>query len=185
MAHKITTDFEKNCLKAIEHFKLEVGRLRGGRASTTMLESIQVNYYGSMVPMIQVGMLASPEPRLLTIQVYDGNAVEAVEKAIQQAELGLNPSREGNLVRIMVPALSEERRKELIKTLHRMAEEAKVSVRNCRRDALDIVKKDKEKNLLSEDEVKRLQEEVQKITDKHVKLVDENLAQKEKDMLAV
>lgn len=185
MSNKITADFEKSSQKAIEHFKSEVGKLRGGRASTTMLETIQVNYYGAQVPLIQVGMIAAPEPRLLTVQVYDANAVDAVEKAIQQADLGLNPSREGSLVRIMVPALSEERRKDLIKTLHRMAEEAKVSVRNCRRDALDVVKKEKEKNSLAEDDVKRLQDEIQKITDKYVKLVDENLTQKEKEMLSV
>jgi ribosome recycling factor len=185
MAHKIAQDFDKNGQKAVEHFKLEVGKLRGGRASTTMLETILVNYYGSMVPLIQVGMIAAPEPRLLTVQVYDANAVEAVEKAIQQADLGLNPSREGSLVRIMVPALSEERRKDLIKTLHRMAEDAKVAVRNLRRDALDVAKKEKEKNLLTEDDAKRLQDEIQKITDKYVKLVEESLVQKEKEMLSV
>ncbi|MBX7136730.1 MAG: ribosome recycling factor [Oligoflexia bacterium] len=177
--------FKDQCVKAVEHFKKELGRVRSGRASTSLLEGVMVDYYGSQVPLIQVGLINAPEARLLTIQVYDGSAVEAVEKAIQKSELGLNPSREGNLVRVVIPALNEERRKELIKTLHRMTEEARVSLRNHRRDQIDELKKQEKSKEISSDELHRGQDEVQKITDKATADVEALLHAKEKEMMEV
>ena len=156
--------------------------MRGGRASSQMLEGIMVDYYGSQTPIRQLGMINTPEPRLITIQVYDGGAVDGVEKAIRQADLGLNPARDGNLIRVNIPALTEERRKELIKKLHKMGEETKVAIRNHRRDSIDEIKKDKS---ISEDESRRLQEDIQKVVDAAGKDADAVIAAKEKEMLAV
>ncbi|MCO6429561.1 MAG: ribosome recycling factor [Deltaproteobacteria bacterium] len=177
--------FESQCKTAIEHLKKEIGRLRTGRASSALLEGITVEYYGSQVPLIQLGMIATPEPRLITVQVYDGGAVEAVEKAIRQADLGLNPARDGNLIRISIPALTEERRKELIKKLHKLGEECKISLRNHRRDAIDELKKKEKAKEMSSDDLRRGQDEIQKITDRHTSDVDSIMGQKEKEMLEV
>ncbi len=170
---------EAGCKKTNEHFKKDLGRLRTGRAATSMLEGINVDYYGSHVPLIQLGLISAPEPRLLTIQVYDSGAVESVEKAIMQSELGLTPNRDGALIRINIPALTEERRKELIKKLHKMGEEAKVALRNNRREALDALKKVEK----AEDAVKRGETEIQKIIDKYQKDIDSLVALKEKEIL--
>ena len=178
-------EFKSQCTKALEHFKKDLGRLRTGRASTSILEGLHVEYYGSQVPLQQVGMVAAPEPRLLTIQVYDAAAVEGIEKAIQQADLGLNPSRDGNLIRVIIPALNEERRKEMIKKLKGMAEDTKVALRNLRRDVVDEVKKSQKNKEISEDDSRRDQEEIQKITDKFIADVDTASAVKEKEMMEV
>jgi len=178
-------DLEAKCKKTAEHFKTDLGRLRGGRATTSLLEGVTVDYYGSRVPLIQLGMISAPEPRLLTIQVYDRGAVEAVEKAIQQADLGLNPSRDGSLVRIAIPALTEERRKDLIKKLHKMAEEAKVTIRNHRRESMDGLKKQEKDKQISADDLRRGSDEIQKITDKSTAEIDGLLQGKEKEMMEV
>lgn len=176
-------DLESNCKKAIEHLKKEAGKLRGGRASSSMLDSVQVEYYGSMVPLIQMGMVNCPEPRLITVQVYDGGAVDAVEKAIRNAELGFNPMREGNLLRIPVPALTNERRKDLSKLLSKLGEETKVSIRQHRREEIDAIKaklKDKE---LSEDAAKREEQDVEKIKAKYEAEVETVIEAKSKELL--
>lgn len=178
-------DLDSKCKKTIEHFKAEIGRLRTGRAHTSLLEGIQVDYYGSRVPLIQMGMIGAPEPRLLTIQVYDGSAVESVEKAIQQSELGLNPMREGNLLRIAIPALNEERRKEFVKKLNKLGEENKVVIRNHRRDAIDELKKQEKDKKISQDDLRRGQDEVQKVTDKFILDLDQLATAKEKEILEV
>ncbi len=178
-------DYKAQCAKALDHFKKELGRLRSGRATPALLESVQVEYYGSKVPLQQLGMVAAPEPRMLTIQVYDGSAVEAVEKAIHQSELGLNPSREGSLVRVVIPALNEERRKDLIKKVGKMAEETKVSLRNLRRDEVEGVKKQVKNKEMSEDDSRRAQDEIQKILDKVIADVDVAAAAKEKELMEV
>lgn len=178
-------DLEDKCKKTIEHFRKDLGRLRSGRAHASLLEGVTADYYGSQVPLQQLGLIAAPEARLLTIQVYDPSAVEAVEKAIQQSGLGLNPARDGNLVRIAIPALNEERRKELIKKLHKMAEETKVALRNHRRDTIDSLKKREKDKQISEDEVRKGQEEVQKIVDRYSADVDSVMSAKEKEMLEV
>lgn len=178
-------DLEQKCKKTIEHFKRDMGKMRTGRANSSMLEGVHVDYYGSSVPLIQLGMINAPEPRLLTIQIYDAGAVDAVEKAIRQADLGLNPARDGNLIRINIPPLTEDRRKDLIKKLHKMCEENRVVIRNHRRDSIDILKKDEKDKKLSADDLRRGQEQVQKITDKYIAEIDALLAAKEKEMMEV
>ncbi len=176
---------ETKCKKSIEHFKRDIGRLRTGRASASLLDGLMVDYYGSQTPLIQLGMIAVPESRIITIQVYDPGAVDAVEKAIQQSELGLNPGRDGNLIRIVIPALTEERRKDLIKKLGKMGEETKVTVRNHRREAIDGLKAQEKDKKISEDDSRRLQDEIQKITDRYNKEIDTIVAVKEKEMMEV
>lgn len=178
-------ELKAECDKTVQHFKRDLSRLRTGRASASLLDGIMVDCYGSHMPLIQLGMINTPEPRLITVQVYDRGAVEAVEKAIQGADLGLNPSKDGNLIRIAIPSLTEDRRKELIKKLHKMAEDTKVSLRNHRRDELDKLKKQEKDKAISADDLRRSTEEVQKIIDKFSSDVDVLLAAKEKEMLEV
>lgn len=178
-------NYKANCAKALDHFKKELGRLRSGRATPQLLETVQVDYYGSRCSLQQLGMIAAPEPRMLTIQVYDASAVEAIEKAIHQSELGLNPSREGSLIRIVIPALNEERRKDLIKKVGKMAEETKVSLRNLRRDEVEAVKKSLKSKEISEDDSRRSQDEIQKILDRVIADVDVAAGAKEKELLEV
>jgi len=163
---------------AVEVLRKEFSGLRTGRASVNLLDSIHVDAYGSMMPLNQVGTVNVPEPRLLTVQVWDKGLVKAVEKAIRDAGLGLNPQPDGQLVRVPVPELSGERRQELVKIAGKYGEHARVAVRNVRRDAMDALKKEK----LSEDEHKVQNEKVQKLTDETIKKVDETLAAKEKEI---
>jgi len=167
---------------AIEKLKNEFAGLRTGRASTSMLEPVVVDIYGSKMPLNQVGTVSVPEPRLLTVQVWDASATSAVEKAIRESGLGLNPMAEGTLIRVPIPELNEERRKELTKVAGQYAESARVAIRNVRRDGMDDIKKDSD---LSEDDKKRLEKEVQKLTDAKVKIVDQMLSDKEKDIMTV
>lgn len=178
-------ELEKECKAAIEHAKKEVSRFRTGRASASLLDGLMVEYYGSMVPIIQLGMINAPESRLITVQVYDAGAVDGVEKAIRGADLGLNPSRDGNLVRVSIPALTEDRRKELTKKLSKLGEETKVGIRNHRRDTIDDLKKKEKSKEMSADELKRGLDEVQKITDKYISEVDTVMAAKEKEIMEV
>jgi len=178
-------DLETKCTDSIEHFKRELTRMRSGRASTGLLEGLMVDYYGTQTPLQQLGLLNAPEARLITIQVYDTNAVESVEKAILQSDLGLNPSRDGNLIRINIPTLTEERRQELVKKINRMAEDAKVSIRNHRRDTIDSLKKQQKAKEISEDDLHRSMDDVQKIADDHIKGIETLLADKEKEMMEV
>ena len=169
---------------AIDSVKHEFSGLRTGRASTAMLDTITVEVYGSRMPLSQVGSISVPEPRLLTVTVWDSSSVKAVEKAIRDANLGLNPAPDGNLIRIPVPELNQDRRKELVKVASQYAESGRVAVRNIRRDGMETLKKDKADGQ-SEDENKRLGEEVQKLTDEYVKKIDTMLADKEKDIMTV
>lgn len=169
---------------AIDSVKHEFSGLRTGRASTAMLDTIQVEVYGSRMPLAQVGSISVPEPRLLTVTVWDSGSVKAVEKAIRDANLGLNPAPDGNLIRIPVPELNQDRRKELVKVASQYAEAGRVAVRNIRRDGMEALKKDKADGQ-SEDENKRQGEEVQKLTDEYVKKIDTMLGEKEKDIMTV
>lgn len=184
MKDKIDT-FAVNCEKTLEHFKSELGKIRGARASGGMLENIQVDYYGTKVPLIQMGLINTPEPRLITVQVYDASAVDSVEKAIRTSDLGLNPAREGNLIRLNVPSLTEDRRKELIKKLGKLGEDEKVVVRNHRKDCIDALKKMEKDKEITEDELKKGQADVQVVTDKYVAKIDELFKQKEAEILEV
>ena len=177
--------YKGNCVKAIDHFKKELHRLRSGRATPSILEGLQVEYYGSNVALQQLGLVAAPEPRMLTIQVYDQGAVASIEKAIQQSDLGLNPSRDGALIRVVIPSLNEERRTELIKKVSKMTEETRVSLRNLRRDEIENVKKKTKAKEMSEDDGRKAQEEIQKILDKYIVDVDSAAAAKEKELMEV
>ena len=169
---------------AVDALKHEFSGLRTGRASTAMLDTITVEVYGSRMPLSQVGSISVPEPRLLTVQVWDSGSVKAVEKAIRDANLGLNPAPDGNLIRIPVPELNQDRRKELVKVAGQYAESGRVAVRNIRRDGMEALKKMKADGQ-SEDENKRHSDEVQKLTDDYVKKIDTMLADKEKDIMTV
>lgn len=178
-------NYKAQCTKTLEHFKGELKRLRSGRATPSILEGLQVDYYGSQVPLQQLGMVAAPESRMLTIQVYDQGAVEAIEKAIQQSDLGLNPSRDGALIRVVIPSLNEERRKELIKKVSKMSEETRVALRNLRRDEIEAVKKKTKGKEMSEDDGRRAQDEIQKIIDRYIADVDTAAGAKEKELIEV
>lgn len=168
---------------ALETLKKEFGGLRTGRASTSLLEPIQVEAYGSKMPMTQVGTINAPEPRLLTVQVWDKGLVKAVDKAIREANLGVNPQADGQLIRVPMPPLTEDRRKELVKVAHRYAEQARVAVRNVRRDGMEAAKAAEKKSEITEDQHKKAHDDIQKATDEYVKKVDETLAAKEKDIM--
>lgn len=178
-----TKELESQCKATVEHFRKELHKTRTGRAQSGLLDTIHVDYYGSSVPLLQLGLVNTPEPRVITVQVYDAAAVEAVDKAIRQANIGLNPQRDGALLRMTVPALTEERRKEIIKGLHKLAEESRVGIRSHRRDSIDILKKREKAKEISEDDVRRQQDEVQKTTDKFIAEIDSLLAGKEKELI--
>jgi ribosome recycling factor len=178
-------DLRRRMEGAQQVLKEEFSGLRTGRASVSMLEPVVVEAYGGKMPINQVGTVNAPEPRMLSVQVWDASLVKSVEKAIRDAGLGLNPMTEGNLLRVPVPQLTEERRKELQKVAGKYAESARVSVRNIRRDGMDLLKKLEKEKALSEDESKRKSEEVQKMTDEYIKKIDQMLADKEKDIMVV
>lgn len=163
----------------------EFAGLRTGRASTALLEPLVADAYGSKMPFNQLGNISVPEPRLLTMQVWDNANVKAVEKAILESDLGLNPQTEGTLIRIPIPDLNEERRQELVKVAGRYAEQARVAVRNVRRDGMDHLKKSERDGEISEDELHTLSDEIQEMTDSHVKMIDETLHEKEQEIVQV
>ena len=170
---------------AVEVLQKELGGLRTGRASVSLLEPIVVQAYGAEMPLPQMATLNAPEPRMLTVQVWDRGTVKAVEKAIQESGLGLNPVTEGQVLRIPIPTLTQERRQELTKVAARYAEEARVSVRNVRRHAMDELKRAEKESVISQDEHRDLSRQMQDATDSHIKKIDETLAKKESEILQV
>ena len=168
--------------KCMESYKNSLSTLRTGRASPAMLNGIEVDYYGSPTPINQISSISVPEPRQLLIKPYDRNDVKNIVAAISASDLGLNPINEGLMVRLIIPALTEDRRKEIVKQAHKYAEEAKVAVRNVRRDYMDVLKID---DSYSEDLLKRAQDDIQKVTDESVKEIDVILAEKEKEIMAI
>lgn len=179
------TDLKSRMEATLAHLKQEFQGLRTGRASVDLLNPVQVEVYGAKMPLNQVGTVGAPEPRLLTVQVWDKSNVAAVDKAIREAGLGLNPSPDGQLIRVPMPELNEERRKELVKMAGKYAEEARVSVRNIRRDGMDEIKKQEKAKEISEDDARAESDDVQKLTDDFIKQVDELLKAKEADILKV
>lgn len=171
--------------RSIEAFRKELGKVRTGRASFSLLDGVKVDYYGTPTPLQQVGTLSVPESRLITVTPWDTKMIGPIEKAIQGSGLGLNPSSDGKSVRIPIPPLTEERRKELAKVVRKMGEDARVAVRNVRREAIEKLKDREKKKEISEDVVKRGQERIQKETDAHVKKIDEILKSKEQEILEV
>ena len=178
-------DLERRMNGAIEALKREFAGLRTGRASTSLIEPLTVEAYGSEMPINQVATLGAPEPRMLTVQVWDRGNVKAVERAIRESVLGLNPASDGQLIRIPIPELSEERRTELARVAHRYAEQARVAVRNVRRDGMDKLKRMERAGDLSQDEQHLWSEEVQELTDRFVKEIDDAVATKESEIMQV
>ncbi len=178
-------DLERRMSGAVEALKREFGGLRTGRASTSLLEPLTVEAYGSEMPINQVATLGAPEPRMLTVQVWDRGNVKAVERAIRESALGLNPASDGQLIRVPIPELSEERRTELARIAHRYAEQARVAVRNVRRDGMDKLKRMERAGDLSQDEQHLWSEEVQELTDRFVKEIDDAVVTKESEIMQV
>jgi ribosome recycling factor len=176
-------DIERRMHGALESLKSDLGGLRTGRANTTLLDPIQVEVYGANMPLNQVATVSAPEPRMLSVQVWDKSNVTPVEKAIRNAGLGINPITDGQNIRLPIPDMTEDRRKELAKLAHQYAEKAKIAVRNVRRDGNDALKADEKKKEISEDDRKRLETEVQKLTDATISEMDAALSSKEKEIL--
>jgi len=185
MATTDINDLRRRMDGALQALHREFGGLRTGRAATSLLEPLNVDAYGSQMPMNQVGTISAPEPRLLTVQVWDKSLVKAVEKSIRESDLGLNPQTEGTTVRIPIPNLSEERRAELKKVAARYAEQARVAVRNVRRDGMDGLKKAEKDGDISKDEHHGIAEQIQQMTDKHIEEIDKVFAHKEKEIMQV
>lgn len=178
-------DIKRRMQGAINALRHDLGSLRTGRASANLLDPIQVEAYGSAMPMNQVATVSVPEPRLLSVQVWDRGMVSAVEKAIRDSDLGLNPLTEGQTIRLRIPEMNEQRRKEMVKVAHKYAEEARVAVRHVRRDGLDLLKKLEKDGHMGQDEEKRQAEQVQKATDQSIAEVDSTLVAKEKEIMQV
>lgn len=185
MDTKLKQDIERRMDGALETFKKELAGLRTGRASTSLLEPITVMAYGQAMHLNQLATVSVPEPRMLTVQVWDRSMSAAVEKAIRDANLGVNPQAEGQVIRVRLPELTEERRKELVKVAHKYAEQARIAVRNVRRDGMEALKKLEKDHKISQDDHKRGTDEIQKATDGHIKKIDEALAAKEKEIMTV
>lgn len=183
--NEIKTDTTERMEKTLETLRNDFGGLRAGRAHASLLDNIMVEAYGTPTPIAQVGTVSVPDARTLSVSVWDKGIAKAVEKALRESDLGLNPVSDGQLIRIPIPPLSEERRKELVKVAGKYAEQNKIAIRNIRRDALDEVKKLKKDSLISEDDEKRYGAEIQKLTDDSIKKIDDMLDQKEKDILQV
>jgi ribosome recycling factor len=185
MVDEIFEDLKERMGKSIESLKREYSRLRTGRASVSLLDGIRVSYYDTPTPLNQMASLAIPEPRLIVIQPWDKTAIGDIEKAILKSELGLTPMNDGKVIRIAIPPLTEERRKELVKVARKMSEDNKVAIRNIRRDANDMLKDLKMEKEITEDDLYRSQDEVQKITDDFIAQVDELCMAKEKEILEI
>lgn len=170
---------------AVGTVKSELAGLRTGRASAALLDPVKVEAYGNLMPINQVGTVGTPEPRLITVQVWDKSMVKAVDKAIREAGLGLNPQTDGQLIRVPLPELNEERRKELVKLAHKYAESARVAVRNVRRDGMDALKKAEKDGKIGQDEHHKLGDELQKLTDGHIREIDQALHTKEQEIMQV
>ena len=183
MKEEILSELKQRMNNTVEAYKKDLVRLRTGRASTAILDGIKVNCYDTQMPLDQVASLSVPENRLITIKPWDQSIIGEVEKSILKSELGLTPINDGKIIRISIPPLTEERRKDLAKMARRMAEEAKISVRNHRREANEMIKESKNEKEISEDEMYKSQEEVQKVTDEFIKKIDKITAEKEKEII--
>lgn len=181
----VIEDIENRMKKTIEHLVKDLAGLRAGRAHPALLDRVLVDYYGTPTPVNQLGNIGVPEPRLLVIQPWDKTAIPEIEKAIRRSDLGVNPSNDGNVIRIQIPALTEERRRELVKVVRKRAEEARVAARNLRREANDAIKALEKEKAISEDQGKKRLDEVQKLTDNTIKEIDRILQAKEKEIMEV
>ena len=171
--------------KALDAFRHELSKLRTGRASLSILEGIKAEYYGNLTPLNQLSNMGTPDARTIVIQPWDASALSAIEKAIQKSDLGLNPVNDGRLIRLPIPPLNEERRKELVKVIKKHGEECKISIRNARREAVELLKKLKSDSKITEDDLKKGESQIQKLTDDFIKQIDETATHKEKDIMEV
>lgn len=182
---EIKKDTEVRMQKAVENTRIELTKIRTGKASPALLDTVKVDYYGSLVPLKQVAGINTPEPRLITIQPWEKNLIGEIEKAILKSDLGLNPANDGTVIRLPIPQLTEERRKDLVRLCHKFGEEGKIAIRNIRRDSNDKLKKLEKDHEISEDQYHTAVDEVQKTTDAYTKQVDEILKKKEEEILEV
>ena len=185
MTEDLIKESSKKMKLATEHLLIELGRVRTGRASLSLLEGIKMDYYGVPTPLNQVATLGTPDGHTITIQPWDSSVLKLIEKAIQTSDIGLSPSNDGKVIRLSIPSLTTERRQQLVKTIKKYSEECKVAIRNLRREFNDKVKNLEKEHAISQDEHKRIQEKIQKITDQHIAEVDKVVQAKEKDLLAV
>ena len=183
--HQLIKDAQGRMDKTIEALRSELAKIRTGKATTVLLDSIKVDYYGNMVPLNQVGNVSVLDAHTLAITPWEKQMVQIIDKAILEANLGLNPISDGTNLKIPIPALNEERRKELVKLVRKFGEESKVAIRNVRRDAIDHLKREEKEKKMSEDQLHDAEQEVQKLTDDHTKLIDETLKHKEKEIMEV
>jgi len=177
--------FNQKMTKTLDVFNKELSALRTGRANATMLDLVKVDVYGQKMPINQLGSITTPDPRMINIQVWDLNNVSLIDSAIKKSELGLNPQIDGQLIRLPIPNLSEERRNEMKKMIKSMGEKSKISIRNIRREANDDLKNLQKKKEISEDDEKKYEKEIQTLTDKHISLVDDRVTQKEKEIMTI
>jgi ribosome recycling factor len=182
---KIVESCKDQMDKRLKAFENELARVRTGRASIALLDGLKVDYYGSPTPINQVGTLSTPDARTIVIAPFEKKVIQDIEKAIQKADLGVQPTNDGHVVRIPIPALTEERRKDIVKSLKKMGEECKVSLRNIRRDSNDVVKKSLKDKKIIEDDSKKLEADIQKVTDQFIKVVDERLVKKEQEVMKI
>ncbi|MFZ5642408.1 MAG: ribosome recycling factor [Bacillota bacterium] len=185
MAKEIIAEAEANMKKTLDVVKKEYASMRAGRATPALLDKINVNYYGTPTPVSQMANITAPEARLLVIQPWDKSALPEIEKAIMKSDLGINPASDGTVIRLAIPQLTQERRQELVKVVKKKAEEGRVAIRNVRRDANDSLKAAEKKGELSEDDLRRAQDEVQKLTDKYIKEIDQITSVKEQEIMQV
>jgi len=181
----VKENYKQKMIKTIEVFNKELGSLRTGRANASMLDLVKVDVYGQKMPINQLGTITTPEPRMINIQVWDLNNVNLIDSSIKKSELGLNPQIDGQLIRLPIPDLSEERRNEMKKIVKTMGEKCKVSIRNIRREANDSLKSILKKKEISEDDEKKKEKEIQSLTDEHIKLIDDKVFSKEKEIMTI
>ncbi len=185
MVKEIIQDARERMEKTLEMTKSELGKVRTGRANPSLVESVKVNYYGSIVPLKQAANVGVPEPRLITIQPWDKNMLAEIERAILKADLGITPNNDGHLIRLPIPALTEERRKDLVRVIHHQGEEGRIAIRNVRRDGIDHLRKAQKENQISEDEEYNGGIDMQELTDEFIKNIDEAIAAKEEELMVV
>ncbi|MGC9325879.1 MAG: ribosome recycling factor [Desulfomonilia bacterium] len=185
MKDDVLNEMTKDMIKTLDAMKHSLMKLRTGRASIGIMDGIMVDYYGALTPLNQLATLAVPEPRLITIQPWDKSALPAIEKAILKSELGLTPNNDGKIIRVPIPPLNEERRRDLVKMVKKMAEDFRVEIRNHRRDANALLKDLEKDKMISKDELKNSQDKVQEITDSYIKQIDDQLSAKEKEIMEV
>ena len=185
MVDALLAEMRQNMEKAIESYRYDLSKIRTGRASLVLLDGVKVNYYGAPTPLNQVATLSVPEAKMIVIQPWEAKMIPEIEKAIQKSDLGLNPASDGKLVRLTIPPLTEERRRDLVKMVKKMAEDVRISIRNARREALELLKELEKEHEISEDDMHKHQKNIQQVTDEYIEKVDQIAAKKDKEVMEV